>query len=511
MIERRIIIGLVTSTEYVQKMRKKFNLHIFQSNTARRIATWCIEYYDKYNKAPGELIEDIFYEKAKAKNFPKDVAEEIEEDILPSLSEEYLENSLNIDYLIDETNKYLIERALLQHSDTIKALVESGEIVEAEKQAASFNAIPEDTNAWVDLSDDVVLDKIAQAFEESDTPLIRYSGALGEMLNAQLCRGKFVAFLAPEKRGKTFFLLELAMRAAKKDKNVVFFQAGDMTESEQLLRIATYLTKKSHRKKFIGEMYEPVVDCIHNQLNTCDKDDRMCSFGIFSDKTEAELREITAKELREAYDEEPDYEPCKCCKEFKTHAWGTPWLTKINIEKPMTKDEAQQAVADYFIKNKRRFKLSSHANGTLSLREMRSILEIFKREDNFTPDVIVIDYADILTDDTKEFRHKQNSIWMGLRSMSQEYKALVITATQADAASYKKDTLSLENYSEDKRKYGHVTSMFGLNQDKDKREKEIGIIRINELTLRDSDFHYLGQVSVLGNLRRGRPYLDSYF
>jgi hypothetical protein len=87
----------------------------------------------------------------------------------------------------------------------------------------------------------------------------------------------------------------------------------------------------------------------------------------------------------------------------------------------------------------------------------------------------------------------------------------VVTATQADAKSYDQDRLKLANFSEDKRKYAHVTAMYGLNQDKDDREKKIGIMRINEIVIREGEFSATNEVYVLQNLRRGQPHLGSYW
>ena len=89
MIERRIVIGLITSTEYLNQIRSSWDDRYLQSKVASRIAGWCIEYYDKYNKAPNQDIEGIYFQKLKAKPpLPEDIAEEIEQDILPGLSDE---------------------------------------------------------------------------------------------------------------------------------------------------------------------------------------------------------------------------------------------------------------------------------------------------------------------------------------------------------------------------------------------------------------------------------------
>ena len=69
----------------------------------------------------------------------------------------------------------------------------------------------------------------------------------------------------------------------------------------------------------------------------------------------------------------------------------------------------------------------------------------------------------------------------------------------------------MENFSEDKRKFGHVTAMWGLNQDRYGREKSLGMMRINDLVKREGAFHESNEITVLHNLSRGKPFLYSYF
>ena len=512
MIERQIIIALITSTEFNQRLNGKWSPVLIESQTAKRIASWCLEYFNKYSKAPGKDIESIFYQKAKA-GLPKDIAEEIEQDILPDLSDEALHQEINVDYIVTEALSYFEARHLQKHLDDGILLLQQGNLIESRKHVLNYKPIATDSGTWVDLSHPEVLERLEHAFSVSTECLIQYPGALGRFINEHLCRGKFVGFQGASKRGKTFELIELANRACRQKRRVAFFSAGDMTMDETLLRESIYLTKKSNKEKYCEEHYEPVADCILNQLNSCNKEDRNCDFGIFEGKTEAYLHhEITAKELQEEYNDNNDYKPCSHCKEYKANKWGTPWVKKIKKVEPLTVEESKVAFEKFFIKYKRQFKLSSHTSGTLSVKQMKSILAIWRKEDGFIPDVIIVDYADIMIDETvKDPKEKENVIWRDLRGLSQSEQALVISPTQADADSFDKDTMSKKNFSQDRRKYDHVTAMWGMNQDKHGREKEIGIIRYNELAIREGESNEKNQVTVLQNLRRGRAYLTSYF
>lgn len=513
-IERHILIGLITSTEYLHEIHRQWNPKFIRSDTAKIIAEWCLEYYQKYQKAPSQDIEGIYFEKLRKGDIKKELGEEIEEDILPDLSEEYERaEKFNTQYLLDRTREYFSERNMEIYADEIQDYLDAGDIEGAEKIASKYNPVITQTASDLDLSDKDSLTRIQKAFGEKTQPILELPGAVGEFMNPQLTRDALVAFLAPEKRGKSFLMLDLARRGARQRLNVAFFQAGDMSESQQIRRLGIHLAKRSDMPQYTGKIYEPLKDCVKNQTDTCDLKIRERHIGLEGEHaplSENEARELTFAQLRELHKENPDYRACHNCREYRSKRWGVPWLDHINIGSPLQVNEAVKIFDEYFVQNKRSFRLSTHANGTLSITKMNAILDQWYKE-GFVPDLIAVDYADLLEDDAQDFRQKQNNIWKGLRSLSQERHSLVITATQADAKSYESGLLKLSNFSEDKRKYAHVTAFYGLNQDPGGREKEIGILRINELLVRENPNEYHRDVTVLQNLKRGQPILTSYW
>lgn len=513
MIERQIIIGLIVSTEYLIQIRHIWNIKFLESSMAKRIAAWCWEYFDQYGEAPNQQIEAIYFDKLK-NGLDEEIAEEIEEEILPNLSNEYKNEKFNLQYLLDKTEAYFSKRNLHLFSIGIQAKLLGKDIHAAEEYASSYAPLKSGEVDDIDLSNEVTLEKLDRAFSNVSRPVLKYPGPFGDFWNHQLVRDNFIAFLAPEKRGKTFMLMDMAMRGAKQGAKVAFFQAGDMTEDQQLIRISIYLATKSTKEKYLGIQYQPVRDCIKNQLDTCDKKERECDFGIFEGRSEKTLKqEITQEELIEAYKENKKYRPCHNCKQFWHNKWGVPFVKKINLgNDPLEVKEAKEYFTNFFIRYKRNFKLSTHPNGTLTINKIKSILNTWERFDGFVPDIILVDYADLLvTPKFTDTRTMQNEIWKGLRGLNQEKHCLMVTATQADAMSYEQDTLRLKNFSEDKRKYAHVSAMYGMNQDPKSREKKIGLLRFNELVVREDDFLSTNQVTVLQNLKRGRPFLGSYF
>lgn len=516
---RKLIIGLISSTEFIKAIRSIYQPKLIGSDMARRLGGWCIDYFDKYEKAPGKEIEAIYFEKLR-KGLKKEVAEEIEQDILQSLNNEFLEREIDIPHLIDQARDYFAEQSLLKLSEKITDLVSSGETKEAIALATNYKPLLQEEDDSVDFSKENVLENVEKAFQDASTPIVHFPKAIGEFWDAQFVRGGFIAFLASEKRGKSFMLMDIAARAARQGNKVAFFQAGDMTRDQQIRRFCIHLAKASDMEKYCGDMYEPVVDCVRNQLDICQRPERECEFGVLFDAkfTEKDLRHnVTLAELKEAYINNPDYRPCYNCWEHKAYQLGTPWIKKIHISTPLTGKQARKIFHKFFVKENRQIMLSSHPNNTLSLSKMKTLLDLWRKKHNFVPDVIIVDYADLLAPDSKqgEYRHQQNEIWKGLRSLSQtEYQGkqpLVITATQADSKSYTSRKLMIENFSEDHRKNAHATAIFSLNQDPKGREKEIGLMRIGIIVLREGDFNPNDEVTILQNLRRGQPIISSYF
>jgi len=501
-IERKICIGLIVSTDYIRELSGHWRPDLLESSFARVLSSWCFDYFNQYGKAPKRDIEGIYTTKLKT-GLSKDIAEAIDL-LLRSLSSEYERGQFNLQYLLDQTKAYLRQRNLLRHAEEIQQAIEEGNITEAENLALGYSsAITQDSQSIDPFSQDV-RSQVKAAFQERGEPLIRFSKALGDMMNRELVRGAFVAFMGAEKRGKSFLLIDLALRAVRSGSNVVFFQAGDMTEAQQLRRISIYLARRSDEARYCKGMWVPVVDCLLHQTDECDMECREETIDrIFKPK-----EEITYDNLTQAVTHFKEYKPCRNCDRLV----GTPWFEWQPETKPLTWQQAYRMLRLFGERFGNRFRLSTYPNEMLTIAEIKSLLSAWERRDGFVPDVIIIDYADILAPDPDfsraDFRQQQGKIWQRLRSLSEEKHCLVITATQIKAAGYKKELLSMSDFSEDKRKFAHVTAMYGLNQTPE--EKRIGIVRINELVVREADFDSLRPVTVLQRLQIGRPVLGSY-
>ena len=509
-IERRIAIGAVVSTEYLRSLSMIYESRFVDAVPIKTIVGWCLDYYNEYRKAPREDIEGIYT--ASLPGLDEERAQRIER-ILESLSSEFeREEEFNVEYLLDQTEKYFRSQCLKQCSEAVQDALERGDLVEAEHELASYKVVTLKMSSAVDIFDDPEGELARKVFRASALPLIKFPGELGKFWNEELTRDSFVALLGPEKRGKTWWLIELAFRAARSKANVVFFQAGDLTETQQLRRHYCYVSRRSWKEKHCGRLMIPVVDCVWNQLDVCDYEDRECDFGPFQDLKLEDLSKVEFEDYQKALSEYEDYKPCTVCKKLGAGRFkGTFWY---RIRKPVRVLSAPVAYREMEKKMKvygGKIKVLTYPSGTLKVSQIEQHLDLLEKLEDYVADVIIIDYADILQPERGgEYRHQQNQIWRDLRALSQRRHCLLVTATQADSRSYeKKGVLTMSNFSEDKRKLGHVTAMYGLNQTVEEKRK--GLMRLNKLVVREDEFTVLDQVTVLQCLQIGRPYVGAYF
>lgn len=501
-LDRDIIIGLIVNDDVLDALSQEWEVTALQSKTAQMIASWCLSHYKKYGHAPNKEIGSIFERQVK-RNLLKDEQKDDIAKILASLSDEYENKDINVQYIIESARQSHATHQLENLSENITVLLEKGQIDKAVEKVHEFDVADMEMIEQLDFSQGAE-EAVEKAFAEKAQGLIKYPHALGQFWNAQLVRGGFVALLAPEKRGKSFLLLDMAMRGVRAGNNVAFFQAGDMTQSEQLRRVCIYLAHRSNEERYCEAGYAPILDCWKNQTNDCVEACRECGGELFPKGVNQ--KDITYDLLLDSRNNATDYEACHNCSKIE----GAVYLEYMKQVPVLQQKDAIEVIQKWTTKTGKRLRLVTYPNGTLSVRQIDAILIKWKKK-GWVPDVIVIDYADLLVaEDTRlDWRNQQNAIWKRLRRLSQERECLVVTATQAAATSYSKDTITLEDFSDDKRKYAHVTAMYGMNQTP--REKKLGILRLNELVIREAAFDSERQIKIIQDLKRGRPVVDSYF
>ena len=449
-VEEKIITSMITSNEFLGQVASTLDLDLFTADHFKTIARWCKKYFERYHKAPVEYIETMYHawvEKGKA----KEETIEAVHDILEKISDDFEnENQINIPYLLDEASEYFSLRKIEQLRDNLDLAVMEKDISIAQDTVNAFRTVGLGQSRGIDLFRDS--EALTAAFSESQKPLFTVGNiAAQRFFQNAFARDNLIAILGPEKRGKTFWCCEFAIRALMNRKKVAMFQVGDLSQNQFIKRAAVRFAGMPMFKNQCGKIQIPI-----------------------------EMRKGKDNQLR---------------IKRKTK----------NVPKPINEKATIIAMEKFrkrygLSKDGAYYMTSIHPNSSINVAGITSILEKWEFENDFIPDVIIIDYADILADEPSiggyDKRDKINETWKALRRLSQEKHCLVIAPTQADASSYNLETLTASNFSEDKRKLSHVTGMLGLNQTND--EKQAGVMRLNWIVLREAPYStsrclYVGQ------------------
>lgn len=510
--ERQIITGLITDDNFIKQIAPLIKLEYFKSPFAKTVATWCLNYWEQYNEAPFDSINSIFESKCRNNQIEED-QQEIISKFLESISDEYEREDKPTQYMASNAETYFKKRSLEILKQDLKASLSVNDIESAESVLASYKS-PQRENRVIDINPFTNLEAIQEAWEEAAEPLFTLPGDLGRHLNELLVRGGFLSIMGPEKRGKTWWLTYLARRAAMAGCNVAHFTIGDMTRNQILMRHHIMNCGRSNKPKYCtaGRMI-PVLDCLYNQLGTCDRPECKDGTAIAVETTgEGGKKNIITRPFEEAEYHVPCVE-CQRDRELRHHWKGAVWWKLSEQVEPLDWRDAYKAGLKFDKRGMRggKLKLSCHPRQSINVAGIRKILKTWEKEEGFIADFVDIDYADNLLPEIGrgEFRHQTNDTWGALRGVSQEWNNLVTTATQADAASYNVPLITEKNFSEDKRKYSHVTGVITLNQLREEKLK--GIMRLGKLFVREDDNDTKKVVTVLQNLAAGQPVIGSYY
>lgn len=453
--EKRILTGMVVDNTVCGRIADKWKPEgLFRVRWTNLVAGWCVKYHRRYNKAPRGDIEGLF--ESWAASASDEATVDLVDRFLADLSGDYEAEAaeLNPDYLVDVAGEYFNAVGLERMAEQVQGHVASGNLSKALETAARWDKVEMGTGAGVDVLQDEAA--IRAAFENNTEALITYPGDLGKFFGNQLARDEFVAITGATGRGKTWWLLDIAWMGIRQDRRVAFFEVGDMSQNQIMRRFMVRAT---------GHPSKPPFDV---------------EIPVEMERGDGPVAQVITK--TKSFDGPLDYKIAMAACQRKGRRHKSPLL-----------------------------RLSVHPNSSVNVEGVVATLNVWERQ-GWIPDVVVIDYADILAAPAGYApgdREAINATWKALRSLSQQRHCLVVTATQADANSYNAQTISRSNFSDDRRKNDHVTAMLGINANEE--EQASGIYRLNWTKRREESYIESRCVHVAGCLAVGRPHVKSIF
>ena len=419
--ESRVIAGMILSSTVIGKL-SSLPRRDWSDPAMKHIDRMCCRFFEKNGKAPKKSIVDLFASWAEKHRYKDDVPP-VERIIRQAIESDPPNSQLCIDEAMAlfaenrATHGMKVAQGMLAEGkvdDALRTLAEAAEPVKAGTSSVSF--------PFNDLAE------VKYTFAESTESIIKFDGGLGQFFGDMLEEDGFISFLAPQGRGKSYFLLEMAFTAILQRKKVAYFQVGDMTRRQVNRRLFSRAARwpvRSPTKQWPCTVDWPIS-------MTMDK------VGVKGLDFKGPLNEDIA---------------AKSC------------------------EKTQQLIrsADKYLA------LSCHESFSISVNGMRAVMRELSRS-GFDPAVVVLDYADNLApvNGKIEVRHQLHQTWEMLRALSMEHHVLLITATQSNRLKHGKNeirAIRMDNTSEDIRKTSAVTGLIGLGQND--AERRSGLYRLN--------------------------------
>lgn len=443
-IEKNIITGMIVHDQFLKDITVILkDLSYIKSPYLRLIASWVVDYHKTNDTAPKKLIQDIFIHHRN--DIDDEYAENIEK-VLSHLNTSFIEGGehFNYDYHYKKAEEYIKSQSLLVLAADINALVAENNINEAEKMVGEYKRIERPAGSGIDVLSDINL--IRRMFSEEEQTLFTIPGAFGEAIK-DVYRGDVIAIGGASKRGKSWYMWELAKYALLHGLKIAYFT----------LEMKDIIMARRIYQSFTGQTKHPMLDGIQ--------------IPYFTEEGLIEYKFVP-----------------------KT---GMEYTQTVRVQRKLKKQVRQGQL-----------RLYDGSSGGTTVAQICSTLDRDALYDDFIPDVVAIDYADIIEPEYRrgDARIQNTEIWKDIkRDIAQKRNNLVITASQLDRQSINNDG-DVSNIAENIRKFDQMSHFIVLNQSK--AEKKAQLMRVS-VSGRHDEFEVMDEVVCLQCLGIGRPIMGS--
>jgi hypothetical protein len=443
--EKDLVTGAIVSTSFLEQVAPQLtNLSLIQEPNIRRILIWCLDYFKKYQKAPGGLIHDIFL--SKKKEIGNDDICDMIDTILHHINERYVDNPelFSVPYYVTKTRTYLEEQSYLRLAEEIKGGVATGQLEIVRRAITNFNKVDKTMSMGVDPFKDKAF--ISAIFENMKEGIIKFPyPALSELFQ-EVYKGDIIAVAGPAKRGKSFLMSLLGSYAHLSGLNVAEF-SYEMDKEVMGMRLF---------QRLIGETKRATEEVLVPQF---DEDNNIVY-------TKVDKNGLTLQETR----------------------------------------EFQETFSRYSKAGSLR--LYDHNKCGRKVSDICDALDRLEKYEDTKVDVVVIDYDALLENEygfRGETYDGINKIWQDVKSkIAQDRNTLVIFGSQYGKEGAKKE-VGPESASHSSRKFDYVSHWVSILQTE--AEKRAGVMRLSVVGRHDQ-FYASNRVVCLQSLALARPILD---
>lgn len=484
----KILLGLITSSDFLSRYYELFNSEpIFNEPGSKWIEYQCLNYYNKYKKAPEASMVSLYESSIESKSIDEAELSYIES-LLCKLSS--MDEDVDVDYLIDsaivEANIRKVTELSKQISSGDKSnLSKMLESIENFKKIESGEKIP-----VISIYDsETVSEKI---YEEQEQSLISIPGDLGKELNP-LIRPKATVYVrGPSKGLKSYCCFDIALNAFLNKESVAIFELGDLSEGDSLSRLVTTMSSRPVRMPFQPFYSHSESDCLLNQYNECMSVNRTCNCSMLN--SDGSINS--------------EYKACTYCGQADKPFPITSLVRQKQTKEVLDKDKTRRFLQFIGERYQNPLDIYTYSISSCTVSNIREICERKANEGN-PYSLIVVDHFGLLAPEVSD---KKAAYWQVadtqsklLRKISLDLGCAVVIADQTniriDTDEDGMQTASAFTASQSKNQ--DATAIVTLNRSKEDIEKQT--IRVATVMSRTGSLTALngGYVQVHPNITEG--------
>src|SRR6266849_3788362 len=417
-IQENLIVLLTYSDEHCHTIRNLIEPE-WWGGPFREISRRVYDYCDRYKKAPKDHIADLMADKLENKKNPREAS--LYEDILMSIHGQ--SENINAPYVMGQLENFIKRQSLRTIAiDLAKALQRDTDdsLEEAEKLInASRHQVASVFDPGLRLSNrDRVLDFLDQGNHCFPTGIPEL-----DKRGFGPTRKELWLYIAAAKRGKTWMLIQLAKMAILHRLRVVHITL-EMSEDRSAQRYMQALFAMSKRNE--------------KQLVTKFERDQL---GRLVGLDEIEIRPKL-------------------------------YMNDPNIRKRLEKkiDRFGPRLLDNVI-------VKQFPTGSLSVRQLEAYLDNLESNERFIPDLLIIDYPDLMNVDKNNYRLSIDEIYKDIRGLLVSRNMAGAVVSQGNRLSEKAKNVGSDHVAEAWSKIAHADVIITYNQTI--AEKQMNLARLH--------------------------------
>lgn len=411
-LQENVLTLLCFSDEFCKLVRYSITPSLFESSVFKDIANHAIDFIDQYGTAIKEHLPDSMESILKGSDKRKAASYERTVDNLFASRE-----SVNGEYVVSKLHEFVRQQQLKSSVVAAVAALEDGRVAQAEVELQKGLR-----NQAMSFEAGTTFGDPSQSLKFFDHQADGILTGIGILDAKDICPRpqEVLLLIAPPKKGKSWFLIHLGKWA--------------LLQRRSVLHITLEMSERRVSQRYIQSFFSV-------------------------SKRQAEVRTTV----------------------FKRDKDGT--LLDIDFDTVKRKTLADPKIKEYLagrltkeFKNKKPLIIKQFPTGTLTISMLKAYLDGLERFHKFTPDIILIDYPDLMAVDQANLRTDLGQIFKEVRGIAVERNVAIATVTQGNRESSRARVVTDAHVAEDYSKIATADNVLTYNQTE--AEKNLGLARI---------------------------------